>query len=280
MQHGNVIAGGRRVAYIDAGEGSTPCLFIHGLAASSLWWTDIMSLLSPSRRTVAIDLPGFGDSEGARSYDPEAIVGVITDVCDQLGLETIDIVGHSLGTLLGTEFAARFPHRVRRLVLVGGPITSVLGLMHSPLRALRKRPKVANFLIEAATTGLPLPARLGRIIARIPILRTIALKPYVFNPRQLEPRHAELMLSGTGARGLYPTLARAFSYDAEPAMAGVSCPTLVLGGTHDNIAPIEDLEEYAAAENVVKFVALDDTGHCPMLERPDDFNREVSEFLA
>lgn len=280
VRHGNVIAGGRRVAYVDAGEGGTACLLIHGLSASSRFWSENIPALAVGRRTIAIDLPGFGESEGARSYDPLAIVDVIAEICDELGLEEVDIVGHSMGTLLGCEFARRFPHRLRRLVLTGGPITSVLRLFHSPVRTLRKRPRVANFLIEVVTAGIPLPARLRKFIARHPTLRLLALKPFVFDPRRLEPRHAETMLSGVGARGTFPTLAGGFRYEAEPAMAGLDCPMLVIGGAKDNIAPIEDLEEFAAAESVERFVALDSTGHCPMLEKPDEFNREVLEFLA
>lgn len=88
------------------------------------------------------------------------------------------------------------------------------------------------------------------------------------------------MLSGTGTRGIFPTLARGFQYEAEAAMAGVRCPTLVIGGAQDNIAPVEDLQEFSDGANVEKLVVLDSTGHCPMLERPDVFNREVLEFLA
>lgn len=189
-------------------------------------------------------------------------------------------MGHSLGTLLGIEFAHRHPHRLRRLVLTGGPITSLLELSSAPIRTLRRRPRVANFFIEAVTAAIPLPARLRKFIARHPTLRSLVLKPYLFNPRQLEPRLAEVMLAGAGSRGTYPTMASVYRYEAEQAMAGLDCPTLVVGGAEDNIAPIEDLEEFSARENVEKFVALESTGHCPMFEKPDEFNREVLEFLA
>ncbi len=276
----DLIAGGRRIAFLDAGEGQTPCLLIHGLAGSSNWWSENIPALAATRRTIAVDLPGFGASEGARSYDPTEIAGVLDELCEQLGLETIDVVGHSLGTLLAIEFAFRHPHRLRRLVLTGGPITSVIGLSRSPIRTLRRRPKVANFLIEVATTGIPLPERLRKFIARHPILRMLTLTPYVFNARQLEPRFAELMIAGTGSPGMFPTLARGFRYDAEQAMSGLRCPTLVISGAQDKIAPIEDLEEFSEREVVEKFVVLDSTGHCAMFEQPDDFNREVLEFLA
>lgn len=276
----DMIAGGRRIAYLDAGEGQTPLLLIHGLAGSSKWWSENIPALAATRRTIAIDLPGFGESEGARNYDPTEVVSVIDEFCEQLGLETIDVVGHSLGTLLAIEFAFRHPHRLRRLVLTGGPITSVIGLTRSPIRTLRRRPKVANFLIEVATTGIPLPERLRRFIARHPILRMLTLTPYVFNARRLEPRFAEMMIAGTGSPGMYPTLARGFRYEAEQAMSGLRCPTLVIGGANDKIAPIEDLEEFSEREIVKKFVVLDSTGHCAMFEKPDEFNREVLEFLA
>ncbi len=279
-QRRSLIAGGRRISYVDVGEGQTPCLLIHGLSSSADCWSEIIPALATTRRTIAIDLPGFGESEAARSYDPVAVVDAVDEFCEQLDLESIDFVGHSLGTLLGIEFAHRHPNRLRRLVLVGGPITSLLGFLSAPVRTLRRRPRVANFLIEALTTGIRLPAGLRKFIAHRPTLRALVLKPYVFSPRQLEPRLAESMIAGAGARGLYPTLASCCRYKPEQAMASMRCPTLVVGGVKDNIAPIEDLEEFSARENVVKFVALESTGHLPMFERPTEFNREVLEFLA
>lgn len=276
----DLIAGGRRVAYLDAGEGQTPCLLIHGLAGSSNWWSENIPALAATRRTIAIDLPGFGASEAARSYDPMEMAGVIDEFCERLGLEKIDVVGHSLGTLLAVELAFRHPHRLRRLVLTGGPISSVIGLARSPIRTIRRRPKVANFLIEVATTGIPLPASLRKFIARHPMLRMLTLTPYVFNARELEPRFAEMMISGTGSRGMFPTLASGFRYEAEQAMSGLRCPTMVISGAHDKIAPIEDLEEFSESEIVEKFVVLESTGHCAMFEQPDEFNREVLEFLS
>jgi pimeloyl-ACP methyl ester carboxylesterase len=275
----NTIIGGRRLSYLDVGEGQDAVLLLHGLAASSRFWTDNLAALSESRRVIAVDLPGFGDSERAQSQDVDTVVGGLEALCEELDLGAVDVVGHSLGTLLACDLAAREPQRVRRLILTGGPIISVMRLFRSPLTTLRQRPVVANFLIEALATSIPIPAWLQRVIADNAFLRWLTLSPYVAHPTSLRPEIAAVMLAGAGAPGVIPTLRSGFRHPGEHAMQDVAHPTLVIAGRKDRIAPVQDVEEFEKQQAVRRVVVLDDCGHCPMLEHPDVFNRELLAFL-
>lgn len=275
----DTIVDGRRVSYLDVGEGQDALLLLHGLAGSWRWWVENLAALSDSRRVVAVDLPGFGNSEAAGSVEVNGVVDGLLALCDKLDLDAVDIVGHSLGTLLACELAAREPLRVRRLTLAGGPIISVIGLFSAPFSTLRRRPVVANFLIEALTAGIPIPARIQRIIAMNPLLRWLALSPYVAHPARLRPDIAAVMLAGAGAPGVLPTLRSGFRHPGDHVFQRIAHPTLVIAGRKDRIAPVRDLAGFAGQEAVRRVVVLDDCGHCPMLERPDAFNRELLAFL-
>ncbi|MBJ7457679.1 MAG: alpha/beta hydrolase [Thermoleophilaceae bacterium] len=275
----NTIVGGRRLSYLDVGEGQDAVLMLHGLAGSWHWWMDNLATLSESHRVIAVDLPGFGDSEAAVSQDIDSVVDGLLTLCDQLELGAVDVVGHSLGTLLACELADRAPDRIHRLILTGGPILSLIRLYSSPFSTLRQRPVVANFLIEALTAGIPIPARIQRAIANHAFLRWLALSPYVAHPTSLRPAVAAAMLAGAGAPGVIPTLRTGFRYPGERVLRSISHPTLVIAGSKDRIAPAQDLDEFASQEAVRRVVVLDDCGHCPMLEHPDAFNRELLEFL-
>lgn len=276
----NTIVGGRRLSYLDVGAGPDAVLLLHGLAGSWHWWSENLAALSESRRVIAIDIPGFGDSEAAISQDLDSIVDCLESLCEELDLGAVDVVGHSLGTLLACELAARVPQRVRRLTLTGGPIISVIGLFSSPLKTLRRRPVIATFLIEALTAGIPIPARIRRVIANSAFLRRLALAPYVARPTSLRPDIAAVMLAGVGAPGVMPTLRTGFRLRREHLLQNISHPTLVIAGRKDRIAPVQDLDDFATQEAVRKVVILDDCGHCPMLEHPDAFNRELLAFLS
>lgn len=275
----STIIGGKRLAYVDVGEGQEAVMLLHGLAGSWRWWSENLAALSETRRVIAVDLPGFGDSELTASHGLDTVVDALESLCEELELSAVDIVGHSLGTLLACELASQSPQRVRRLTLTGGPITSVMSLFSSPISTLRRRPAVANFLIEALTAGIPLPAPVQRVIAHNSILRWLALSPYVAHATKLRPDLAAVMVAGAGAPGVIPTLRSGFRFESEDDPYRVSHPTLVVAGRKDRIAPIQDLDAFSGQEAVERVVVLEDCGHCPMLEFPDAFNREVLAFL-
>jgi pimeloyl-ACP methyl ester carboxylesterase len=283
----NLLIEGRRVAYVDLGgaegAGAEACLLLHGLAASWEWWGPVLPGLAADRRVVALDLPGFGASdppESSESYTATDLVRTIEAVCCALGLGRVALVGHSMGTMLACELAYRHPERVSRLVLVGGPVISVVRLMQDPMRTLKERPEVATFFIEALTAGLRLPPSVRDRIASSNILRRLALAPYVHKPARLGHAPAAVLLAGGGAPGVWPMLRACRRYDMVPGLSGVLCPTLLLGGVEDRIAPPADLAEFAAATPNARIELLPDTAHWSMAEQPSQAIRLIRQFLA
>lgn len=111
-----------RALYVEArGEGSrTPVLFVHGFASNRETWTTIEPVLRADRRTVAVDLPGFGYSERREGdYSPDAIADDLASVLDRLNVPQVDVVAHSWGCSVSLAFVLRHRARVRRMVLIG-----------------------------------------------------------------------------------------------------------------------------------------------------------------
>jgi pimeloyl-ACP methyl ester carboxylesterase len=102
------------------GNGGT-VLCVHGLTANCRAWDTIARSLAPRYRVIAMDLRGRGVSgRPRRGYSVEHHCRDIRKLLDGLGLERVVLVGHSLGAVICLAFAAKFPLRVERLVLVDG----------------------------------------------------------------------------------------------------------------------------------------------------------------
>ncbi|MGN6272378.1 MAG: alpha/beta fold hydrolase [Protaetiibacter sp.] len=108
----------------DVGSGPV-VVFIHGIASSSITWTNVVPLLEANHRCIAIDLLGFGGSPlplGAQYTLPEHVAALARTIRTLRLREPFVLVGHSMGGLIAPRYAARHPRRVRGLVLVSPPI--------------------------------------------------------------------------------------------------------------------------------------------------------------
>jgi pimeloyl-ACP methyl ester carboxylesterase len=108
-----------RLSVMEAGTGPA-VLAIHGLGGTKGSFLPTLAALSDRFRVIAVDLPGFGDSDkpiGA-SYDARFFADAMVALLDALALDDVDLVGNSLGGRVALEIALRSPERVRRLALL------------------------------------------------------------------------------------------------------------------------------------------------------------------
>ena len=103
-------------------EGSRgPILCVHGITANCRCWDVLANILAPEYRVLAMDLRGRGRSEKpSEGYHLETHLRDMNGLMDDLGLDRAVVMGHSLGAFIGLAFAAQYPHRVDRLILVDG----------------------------------------------------------------------------------------------------------------------------------------------------------------
>src|SRR5262245_41849512 len=130
---------GRTVNVIDTGGDGPPMLFIHGLGGVWQNWLLNIPAFMGSHRCVALDLPGFGQSEmPAGDVSIHDYARVVDTVCAELGIDCPVVVGNSMGGFVGAELALSFPTRVKQLVLVSAAGLSTEYLRREPLLVLAR----------------------------------------------------------------------------------------------------------------------------------------------
>jgi pimeloyl-ACP methyl ester carboxylesterase len=101
-------------------------VMLHGFADTGDMWAPLAAALAPERTLVVPDLRGMGlSSHPEGGYDKKTQGGDVVRVLDTLGIRTADIVAHDIGTMVGYAFAAQYPDRVVRLVVMDAPLPGI-----------------------------------------------------------------------------------------------------------------------------------------------------------
>ncbi|GAA2070464.1 alpha/beta fold hydrolase [Williamsia deligens] len=272
-----------RVSYVDVPHDDGPTLvLLHGISASWRWFAHLFPVLAQRYRVIALDLPGFGASPLSRHHlTLDGFADAVVDVCDALEIDAPVLVGHSMGSLVGTRAAVRHPTRLGKLIITGGPILSLVRLARSPAETFRRHPaSVATLVAESAIVGLPLPRPVATLIAGSPRLRRAALGAFVARPDLLDPEVVRATMQDLGAPATFPVLASAAWVDPGRDLAEVRCPTRILRGDGDALSPPEDVELFLSRVPSADEVRFDHTGHWPHIERPRRFLEEVHRFVS
>jgi pimeloyl-ACP methyl ester carboxylesterase len=267
-----VVVQGRAVNVVDT-EGDAPALvFVHGLGGRWQNWLLNIPAFMGSYRVIALDLPGFGESEmPAEEISIRGYARILDELLDELGIESADVAGNSMGGFVAAELTLSFTTRVRRLVLVSAAGLSIENLRRQPLL-------VGARLWAAGTTWLG--ARSESVITR-PRARRAGLQMVVRYPEKLSPALAYELVQGTGTPGFIPALEALLDHSYREQLSRIEAPVLVVWGRNDMLVPRGDARAYVEliGDNARR-VMFEDTGHVPMLERPSRFNALLAEFLA
>lgn len=261
---------GQELIYLQAGSGP-PVLLVHGLLGGSFCWRFNIPALAQGRTVLALDLPGFGESDAPRHLDCSmpAQVERLAGLLGKLGLERVDIVGSSWGGAVAIMLAAR-SKKVRSLVLAA-PV--------NPWSAMGARR--VRFL----------SGWLGGMLLRVtmPVLQPlhpIALRRMYGDPARipvgtLEGYSALLMRRGR-VHNILNTL-RSWDNDLaalRPAIAQVQVPCLLIWGTRDGAVDPRSAANLMHAWPGCERAVIEGAGHLPFEETPDEFNRVALDFLG
>lgn len=263
---------GGDVAVVDSGGDSPPLLFLHGLGGIWQNWLLNLPAFMDTHRVVAIDLPGFGQSEmPAGKLSIPGLARTVDLVCRELGLEDPVVVGNSMGGFVGAELAVTFPTRVSKLVLVAAAGLSTEHLVREPLLAGAR-----VWAVLTARTGVR-----AEIAVTRPRLRRAALQVVVRYPERLSVPLAVELVRGANAPGFIPAFDALMRHSFRDNLERIEIPVLIVWGRNDILVPVDDAEmyEHLIGENA-RSVIFDDTGHLPMLERPSRFNELLTRFIA
>ena len=110
-----------KVRYLDWGGEGAPLLALHGLASSAHWYDIVAPMLRDRHHIYAPDQRGHGQTTSATSgYDWQTLSRDLDRLLDHIGLDEVSVMGHSWGGNVATNFAANYPGRVKRLIMIDG----------------------------------------------------------------------------------------------------------------------------------------------------------------
>ena len=233
--------------------GRPTVVFIHGAGHDhSVWTLQTRYFASHGWNVVAPDLPGHGRSGGPALASIEALADWVLALLAELGHEPAMLVGHSMGSLIALEAAARAPDRVTRLALVGSvfPMPVAPPLLDATLSARDRAHAMINQWSYAPRSQLG--------ASSVPGMNLTAL-----NQRLMQRQAPGVLHRDMGACNAY---AAGFE-----SAARVRCATLLLSAELDRMTPPKALEPLAQAlcnAAQVRQVVLSGAGHAMMAEVP------------
>lgn len=239
------------IAYERAGEGK-PLLLIHGLGATRAIWQPQMELLVAERDVIAIDLPGFGDSEPLAEDQPAgaaALANRVASFCGELGIERPHVAGNSLGGWVALELAKH--NRASSLCLI-----SPAGLWRRPLGPRSVNTRGVASKLKPLLFGL----------ARSEAMRARMLRTVVGRPENVPPEAAvELIRSWIEAPG-YESANLAMREGIFEGVERVRVPTAIACGELDRLVAPPKPDRRPPGS---RFVVLEGCGHTPNWDDPE-----------
>ncbi len=258
---------------IDMGSGP-PVVFIHGLSGCWQNWLEQLPLFARDHRVIAVDLPGFGQSEmPAKEISISGYAAAIDELMEQLDIDCARIVGNSMGGFIGAELAIRHPERVERLVLVAAAGLSIETIRTERKSGLRHRAENIVFF------SLGHIASRSHQVALRPRLRHALLMLVAAYPQKLPGPLAAQQVLGSGKPGFSDALEAMCRYPLRDRLEKIACPTLILWGEKDRLVPVKDAAIFEKLIPDSRKIVYKDTGHVSMMERPERFNSDVKAFL-
>jgi len=227
-------------------------VFIHGAGFDhSVWALQTRWFSHHGYAVLAPDLPGHGRSGGAPLKTIAEMADWIAGLLGAAGAQPAKLIGHSMGSLIALETAARHPARVTSLALIGTTSTMTVG--PDLLKAAEANDPAAIAMMTI--WGLGSDAEIGGNLAP-------GLWMHGGSVRVLEANKPGVIFNDLSACNDYK--------DALAAAAKVSAPALFILGERDMMTPTKNGKTLAAAVNGARIVILKGAGHTMMVECPDE----------
>jgi len=245
-------------------------VFIHGvLNDHSVWILQTRYLAHHGFNVLAVDLPGHGRSGGDAPASVEEAAQFVEALLDAAGVKHAGLVGHSWGSLIALETAARLKDRITHLALVGTafPMKVSPALIDASLNEPMKALKMVN-VFSRATLAAP-PSALGPGTWVYGASMALGRRVLASNT-QVNIFHRGFVACDSYANGL-------------EAMAGVTCPVLFVLGESDQMTPqraAKSLVDQAQAHGKKFTVVKVPMGHHQMSEAPEETLNALKVFLG
>jgi pimeloyl-ACP methyl ester carboxylesterase len=248
----NQIQGQEGNIYIeDGGSGGLPVVFTHSFGGNSSHWKNQLKHLRSKRRAIAFDFRGHGRSSASSTaqYTAEALAGDIAAVVDGLDLDKFVLVGHSMGGSAAIAYADSHPNRVAGLVLAGTPGKTPVEISKPVIASLRSddyQKVMDDYMKKLVTDSKPaVRAKLNNGVKKI-------------------SREASINI-----------IQAMFEFDPIDMVKRFKGPVLIIVTPNDQKQPNMLYNQMPGVQSKV----IDGTSHWTQLDKPEEFNRTLDDFL-
>ena len=252
---------GITLAYAEFGDpAGPPVLFIHGFTDTAASWLPVLPFLQRHYRLILPDLRGHGGSSRPETgYARADLAADLLALIDALGLDRVDLVGHSLGSLVAQTIATTWPERVRRVVLISSTATP-----------------------EPGAESFDLAGALARLADPIDPDGAFMLT-WFDNPNPVEPAFlaaARQQAARMPSRLWRQILAEALDLNGlSAALPRRAAPALLIWGGLDPLFGQRHRASLCRALPEASVQVYDNLGHNPFWEAPDAIAAAIAEFL-
>ena len=232
-------------------------LLLHGLGGSLERWSKVIPFFSNNYRLIIPDIVGFGYSDKPHvEYSIEFFIKFIENFIQALNIDNLYVIGSSFGGLLALEFAIKFPNKVNKLVLL------------SPAGMMNRVTPTLNLYISAAL---------------YPTFYNVATAYYemVYDPRSVTEASIRDFINRMSLNNAkYAFMSTLISLKNNPDLKDrlkINIPTLLIWGKDDQLMPLKYAKDFKIPNS--KLVIFNNCGHYPHVEKVEEFNKTVFQFL-
>ena len=246
-----------RIGYVEAGGGDeTPIVFLHGVGSDKSVWHPQLDHFGKTRRAIAFDYPGYGDSDPAPDGTTrDDYAAAILAAMHALGVERAHVCGLSLGGVVAIAIHHAAPEQCASLILAD------TFAVHPDGGAIYDRG-------IAASSDLPAMAE-----ARVDVLLAQPADPAVRREVVDTMSRIDPAAYRIGAEAVWLA-------DQRDRAAAIDVPTLVICGAEDKVTPPALSEELEALIPNAQLRLVAGAGHLLNLEKPEEFNAAVERFIG
>jgi pimeloyl-ACP methyl ester carboxylesterase len=251
------------IHYRASGRGK-PVVLLHINQQSSALYLELLEVLAPGARAIAIDYPSHGDSDHI-SFQPTVsdYAGCVIEVMDALGIARASVLGEAVGAVVSIELAAAYPQRVDKAILVNCPFyrdSAATGRSDSALKQGARPSDPSGF-----PTTRTIEFMLERDAVHAPMQPSQSWMDRI-NVAQLEV-----------GRERWQALGALHQYDIPGNLPRVAAPVLMLTGEHFHYR--KHLDELTARVQRIESAVIDGGRFCMTWERAEEIGRRTLAFL-
>jgi pimeloyl-ACP methyl ester carboxylesterase len=251
-------------AFTDMGLPTQPAVvFLHGVGGGRHGWAAQQAHVADlGWRSLAWDMPGYGDSPMVTLYDFAHLAQALWQMLDAAHIEQAVLVGHSMGAMVALQAWTQKPERIRGLLLAAS----------SPAFGNSDGDFQKQFLAQRLA-----PLEAGKTMGDIADKLIPTMAAPGGEASHLIPAHQSM--SAVPISTYRAALQALVQFEQRAALPTITVPVLCLAAEHDRTAPPNVMEKMAQKIPGARYACLAGAGHLLHYEQPEAFNAELEKFL-